>query len=81
MVWGVGLKQRGESGGKEGGDSDSQLQHLRENGENDVLLQVILAPGGYIHTGVSPHKASGYTLITPSVMRKYNTSHRIALSG
>lgn len=37
--------------------------------------------GGNIHTGVLSHRASGYTPITPSVMRKYNTDHRIALSG
>lgn len=36
---------------------------------------------GNIHTGVLSHRASGYTPITPSVMRKYNTDHRIALSG
>lgn len=39
------------------------------------------AGGGNIHTGVLSHRASGYTPITPSVMRKYNTDRRIALSG
>lgn len=43
---GVGLRRRGESDGKEEeGDSDSQLQHLREDGENDFLLQVNLCYG------------------------------------
>lgn len=37
--------------------------------------------GGGIHTGVLSHKASGYTPITPSVMRRYNAKCRVALSG
>lgn len=36
---GVGLKWRGESEGEEEGDSDSQLQHLREDSENDVCCR------------------------------------------
>lgn len=37
---GVGLRRRGESDGEEEeGDSDSQLQHLREDGENDFCCR------------------------------------------
>lgn len=47
---GVGLKRRGESDGEDEGDSDSRLQHLREDGENDVCCRwfctVGWGPGG-----------------------------------
>lgn len=50
---GVGLKRRGESDGEEEGDSDSQLQHLREDGENDVRCRWF-----YID---SPPRRGGYS--------------------
>lgn len=43
---GVGLRRRGESDGEEEeGDSDSQLQHLREDGENDFCCRLSCAMG------------------------------------
>lgn len=51
---GVGLKRQGESDGEEEGDSDSQLQHLREDGENDVCCRWFYTVGWRL--GVYSHR-------------------------